>query len=82
MEIVIPEDIITAMKLPRKEVERELKIDLAVILYQRGILSLGKAAKLAGVTKREFLEELAKRKVPRHYTERELEEDVAFARGE
>lgn len=51
MEIVIPEDIITAMKLPRKEVERELKIDLAVILYQRGVLSLGKAAKLAGVTK-------------------------------
>lgn len=62
MEIVIPEDIIAAMKLPRKEVERELKIDLAVILYQRGILSLGKAAKLAGVTKREFLEELAKRR--------------------
>ncbi|WP_054839738.1 UPF0175 family protein [Thermococcus sp. JCM 11816] len=82
MEIVIPDDIITAMKLPRGEVERELRVDLAVILYQRGILPLGKAAKLAGMTKREFLEELAKRKVPRHYTERELEEDVAFARGE
>lgn len=34
------------------------------------------------MTKREFLEELAKRKVPRHYTEKELEEDLAFARGE
>ncbi|WP_305791174.1 UPF0175 family protein [Thermococcus sp. 101 C5] len=31
-------------------------------MYQRGVLSLGKAAKLAGVTKREFLEELAKRR--------------------
>lgn len=82
MEIVIPEDVITAMKLPRGEVERELRIDLAVILYQRGILPLGKAAKLAGLTKREFLEELAKRKVPRHYTEKELGEDLAFARGE
>ncbi|BAD85106.1 hypothetical protein, conserved, UPF0175 family [Thermococcus kodakarensis KOD1] len=82
MEIVIPDDIITAMKLPRGEVERELRVDLAVILYQRGILPLGKAAKLAGMTKREFLEELAKRKVPRHYTEKELEEDLAFARGE
>lgn len=82
MEIVIPEDIITAMKLPRGEVERELRVDLAVILYQRGILPLGKAAKLAGMTKREFLEELAKRKIPRHYTEKELEEDLAFARGE
>ncbi|MDI3475841.1 MAG: hypothetical protein PWQ79_1176 [Thermococcaceae archaeon] len=82
MEIVIPEDVITAMKLPRGEVERELRIDLAVILYQRGILPLGKSAKLAGLTKREFLEELAKREVPRHYTEKELEEDLAFARGE
>ncbi|WP_048147859.1 UPF0175 family protein [Palaeococcus ferrophilus] len=82
MEIVIPDDVITAMKLPRGEVERELRVDLAVILYQWGILPLGKAAKLAGMTKREFLEELAKRKVPRHYTEKELEEDLAFARGE
>ncbi|WP_297063306.1 UPF0175 family protein [Thermococcus sp.] len=82
MEIVIPDDVISAMRLPRGEVERELRLDLAVVLYQRGILPLGKAAKLAGVTKREFLEELAKRKVPRHYTERELAEDVAFARGE
>ena len=81
MEIVIPEDVITAMRLPRSEVERELRLDLAVILYQRGVLPLGKAAKLTGVTKREFLEELAKRKVPRHYTERELAEDVSFARG-
>jgi predicted HTH domain antitoxin len=81
MEIVIPDDVITAMKLPKGEVERELRVDLAVILYQRGVLPLGKAAKLAGMTKREFLEELAKRKVPRHYTERELEEDLAFARG-
>ncbi|WP_297465258.1 UPF0175 family protein [Thermococcus sp.] len=54
MEIIIPEDVITAMRLPRGEVERELRLDLAVILYQRGILPLGKAAKLAGVTKREF----------------------------
>ncbi|NJF25987.1 UPF0175 family protein [Thermococcus sp. Bubb.Bath] len=82
MEIVIPEDIITSMKLPKGDVERELRVDLAVILYQRGIPPLGKAAKLAGMTKREFLDELAKRKVPRHYTEKELEEDLAFARGE
>ncbi len=82
MEIVIPNDVIAAMKLPKDEVERELRLDLAVILYQRGVLPLGKAAKLAGVTRREFLEELAKRRIPRHYTERELLEDVAFARGE
>ncbi|CAD5243554.1 conserved protein of unknown function [Thermococcus camini] len=81
MEIVIPDDVLVSMKLPKSEVERELKLELAVILYSRGVLSLGKAAKLAGITKREFLEELARRKIPRHYTERELEEDLDFARG-
>lgn len=42
MEIVIPDDIITAMKLPRGEVERELRVDLAVILYQRAFSRLEK----------------------------------------
>ncbi|WP_461866291.1 UPF0175 family protein [Thermococcus sp.] len=79
MEIVIPEDILVSLKLPRTEVERELKLELAVILYSKGALSLGKAAKLAGITKRVFLEELAKRRIPRHYTEKELEEDLEFA---
>ncbi len=52
MEIVIPDDVLISLKLPRKELEKELKLELAVILYQRGALSLGKAAKLAGITKR------------------------------
>lgn len=81
MEIVIPDDVLISVKLPRKELERELKLELAVILYQREALSLGKAAKLAGITKREFLEELAKRGIPRHYTEKELKEDLKFARS-
>jgi predicted HTH domain antitoxin len=81
MEIVIPDDVLVSLKLPKSEVERELKLELAIILYSRGALSLGKAAKLAGLTKREFLEELARRRIPRHYTERELEEDLNFARG-
>ena len=81
MEIFIPDDVLVSIKLPRAEMERELKLELALILYSKGALSLGKAARLAGLTKREFLEELARRKIPRHYTERELEEDLDFARG-
>ncbi|ASJ11796.1 UPF0175 family protein [Thermococcus thioreducens] len=81
MEIVIPDDVLVSIKLPRAEMERELKLELALILYSKGALSLGKAARLAGLTKREFLEELARRKIPRHYTERELEENLEFARG-
>jgi len=77
--ISIPDDVLASMKLPEKDREKLLKIELAIALYQRGILSMGKARKLAGMSKWEFIEELAKRKVERHYTVKELEEDVAFA---
>ena len=69
------------IKIPKKELEKELKINLAVVLYQRDAISLGKARKLADMNKWEFLEELGKRKIPRHYTEKELGEDLAFAKS-
>jgi predicted HTH domain antitoxin len=55
-----------------------LKLELALALYQRGILAMGPAWRLAGISKQEFLEEMGKRKIVRHYTAQELEEDVAF----
>ena len=77
----IPEDVLTSIKIPKKEFEKELKINLTVVLYQRDAISLGKARKLADMNKWEFLEELGKRKIPRHYTEKELGEDLAFAKS-
>ncbi len=56
-----------------------MKLKLALALYQRGILAMGPARRLAGISKREFIEEMGKRKIVRHYTEEELKEDVAFA---
>jgi len=79
--ISIPDDVLASMKLPEKEKEKFLKIELAIALYQRGILSMGKARKLAEMNKWEFIEELARRKIERHYTVKELEEDIAFAKG-
>lgn len=79
--IAIPNDVISSMKIPRGEHERVLKLELALTLYQRGILAMGPARRLAGISKREFLEELGKRKIERHYTMEELEEDLAFAKG-
>jgi predicted HTH domain antitoxin len=59
-----------------------LKMELALALSGRGILTIDKARRLAGVSKREFLEELGKQKIERHYTIEELEEDLAFAKGD
>jgi len=79
--ITIPEDVLAAMKLPKRDMENTIKLELAIALYQREIISFGKARKLAEMSKWEFLEILSKRKIERHYTGKELEEDLAFAKG-
>jgi len=79
--INIPRDVLNSMKIPPIDQEYVLKLELALALYQRGILAMGPARRLAGISKREFLGELGKRKIERHYRVEELEEDVAFAKG-
>ncbi len=77
--IRVPRDIVEGARVPEEEFERIARIELAVALYARGVLSLGQARRLARLSKWEFLEELARRGVERHYTREELEDDIAFA---
>ncbi len=77
--IRVPRDVVEGARVPEEEFERMARIELAVALYARGVLSLGQARRLAGISKWEFLEELARRGVERHYTREELEDDIAFA---
>jgi len=77
----IPEEVRSAMRLPPREIERELKKELALALYQREVLSLGKARSLAGLTRWEFEELLGQRRIPRHYTEEDLGEDIQYGRS-
>jgi predicted HTH domain antitoxin len=64
------------VKLPEDEIEERVKIELAIRLYERGILSFGQARKLAGLSKWEFLEILAREGKGIHYDEEELENDL------
>ncbi len=77
--IEIPQETLTSVRLPKQDLKRELLKELGVALYQRGALSFGKARALAGMTRWAFAEELGRRGIPRHYGERELMEDIAFA---
>ncbi len=77
----IPPEVVEAAKLPRDEQEKEFRRELAVALYQRGVLSLGKARILAQMTRWEFEELLGQRKVVRHYTESDLRDDIRYAQG-
>jgi predicted HTH domain antitoxin len=72
MTIVIPDDILQATRLT----EDELKLELAVILFQKDKLTLGQASILAGMNRLQFQHLLASRKISVHYDVAEFEEDL------
>lgn len=76
----IPDDVSQAMRVPPQELEARLRLELAVALYAQQVLSLGKAAHLAGLTRFEMNSVLARRNVPMHYSAQELADDAAYAR--
>lgn len=62
--------------------EKETKTFLATKLYEKGSLSLGQAAELAGYSKRTFMELLANYNVSVFsYSEQELEKDLTDAKN-
>lgn len=80
VEIEIDDEVYEALNVPEEDRDATVKTELAVSLYDRGILSFGKARALASQSTREFHRLLGERGIERHYTEDELDEDVAYAR--
>lgn len=72
MSVVIPDEIIQAARLT----ETELKLELAVLLFQQGRLTLGQASRLAAMTQFQFQQLLASRRIPIHYDVAEFEQDI------
>jgi Uncharacterized small protein len=72
----LPPDVREALRIPVAEQEVRLRRELAIRLYEKGVLSFGKARELAGLSKWEFHELLAAEGVPRHYDLEELEADL------
>jgi len=80
LTLSIPDEVATAIKLPRKQLDQQLAIEMAFALYGRGLLSMGAARRLAKLDKWTFLEGLGERRIERHYSEYELEEDLDYAK--
>jgi len=74
--IEVPE----GLRVPLGELEEKLRVELALRLYEKGIASLGQARRIAGLSKWDFLELLAREGIPLHYGEEELMEDLKVAR--
>ncbi|MEH1933277.1 MAG: UPF0175 family protein [Nostoc sp.] len=76
MSVIIPDDILTAAGLS----EAELKREIAIMLYQQGKLSTGKARRLAGMNLIEFQRELTNRRICINYEVEDLEADLETLR--
>ena len=61
--------------------ETQLKLEIAIHLFQLNVFTLGTAAEFCGLHKMEMQKELAKRKVPLHYDIDMLYEDIANIKG-
>lgn len=73
----LPSDLYQAIKLPSAEVPQRLKRELAVRLYEKGLLTFGKARELAEMTRWDFHDLLGAEEIVRRYDVEELAEDIA-----
>jgi len=72
----IPDELTEALRIPPDEFLSRLRTELAIRLYQKGILSFGKARELAQMTKWEFHSLLGQEKIERSYDLEELSADL------
>jgi predicted HTH domain antitoxin len=78
MTVTVPSERLRSIELT----QRDALTDIAIGLYKREQISLGRAAEIAGLSSPEFLEQLARRRIPINYEIAELREDVEPLYGE
>lgn len=63
VDVTVPDGLLSALKKAPHEVAAELRRAAAIHWYQQGVLSMERAAETADMSRAEFLEELARRRV-------------------
>ena len=70
--------LITDEEIKRTGLSAEqLKLELAIMLFEKSIFTLGTAAEFCGLHQLQMQKELAHRKIPLHYDVDMLHEDIA-----
>lgn len=72
VQIDIPQEILDSARLTPEQIKQEL----ALSLYAKRRLSVGKAHELAGMSLWQFRQLLASHAIPVHYDEDELSDDL------
>jgi predicted HTH domain antitoxin len=81
LQLSIPDDIALGLKIPTEKIKEEILKEVAFLFYAQGKASMGVARRISGLGKREFLQELAKREIPRHYTAEDFDSDLEYAQS-
>jgi predicted HTH domain antitoxin len=77
IRVELNDEIRDALRIPPEEQEGRLRKELALRLYEKGLLSLGKALQVAGMEKWDFLFLLAQEGICRQYDKNEMDRDLA-----
>jgi len=82
LEEIEREEMTDRATVIRKLLKRAIELwkkERSLRLYQEGKITLWRAARLAGVTLREMMEQAAEKEIQFKYTAKDLEEDIEAA---
>ena len=78
--IEVPDELAEILRRTPEELRYDLKLRALAGLVERGLFSSGRAAELAGVSRREFLDWCGRWHIRLHcWDDRDLDHDVAFS---
>jgi predicted HTH domain antitoxin len=63
ISVEVPSDLMIALNASEQELKSHFQVAIAIMLFQEGKLTLGKAIQLSGITRYEFEKALAKNQV-------------------
>ena len=82
IRIEVPAELATTLRRTPEELQYDLRLRALAGLVERGLLSTGRAAELAGVSRREFLDWCGEWRIRIHrWDEAEVEAELAYARA-
>jgi len=81
LAVELPGHFAESVQTTAAEFKHQVRVMAALKMFELGKLSSGKAAELAGMSRLDFNDVLAGRGIPMHYGQKELEEDLAYARS-
>ena len=76
LSIKASKELQQAIRLPSEEVPTRLEKELAIRLYEKGLLAFGPARQLAGMSRWDFRALLGQEGVLRRYDVEDLEDDL------